>query len=64
MKIENVFDICPICHGTMEVINYDPDMIGTTDMKTEECTHCYFGLIIKDKVYNKMVEYFGIKEKV
>jgi hypothetical protein len=64
MKIEKAFDVCPICHGTMEVINYDPDMIGTTDMKTEECTHCYFGVVIKDKAYKKVVERLGIGELV
>jgi hypothetical protein len=62
MKVEKIFDVCPVCHGTMEILNYEPDMIGTTDMSTEECTHCYFGLVIKDKAYEKATEHFGIKE--
>jgi len=64
MKVKDIFEVCPICHGTMEVLNYDPDMIGTTNMKSEECTHCYFGVVIKDKPYKKVAKMLGISEEL
>ena len=60
MKAKDIFEVCPICHGSMEVLNYNPDMIGTTNMKTEECVHCYFGIVIKNKAYKKIAKSLNI----
>lgn len=60
-KIRKNFGICPFCNGTMEVLNYNTD--GVSDYTIEECTHCYFGVVIMDKQYKKIVKALGIKDE-
>jgi len=59
MKIKKVFNVCPICDGTGEILNYNVN--NYNEIEIMECTNCYHGIIIKDKWYDKIINKLGIK---
>ncbi len=61
MKIKDFFEICPICKGKSVVLNYNIKTLN--DMEIVECTHCFYGIIIKDDLYDKIVDKFKLNNE-
>jgi len=59
MKIKDMFDVCPLCKGSGETLHH---LENTYDkMEVIECTHCFFGVVIKDEWYDKIADKLGVE---
>lgn len=59
MKIKKNFEVCPICDGKGVVLNHSHNTLD--DLEYVECTYCFFGVAIKDDLYQEIIDKLGIK---